>query len=77
MKKLRKRLYENEAEMLGFKPKPTEKLRNTARYNITPDQWKKVREFRNEQTLAIIGTSTLEDAEGNIKLKWVKRNQDK
>jgi len=77
MKKLRKRLYENEAEMLGFKPKPTEKQRNTARYNITPDQWKKVREFRNEQTLAIIGTSTLEDSEGNIKLKWVKRNQDK
>lgn len=77
MIKLRKRLTDKEAEFLGLEPKENEPQRNTARYYLTVDEWKRIRDFRNENTLAITGTSTLEDSEGNIKLKWVKRNQDK
>jgi hypothetical protein len=77
MKKLRKLINVEEAIFLGLTPKKNEKRRNQARYVITESQWAKVRDYRNEKALAITGTSTLEDKDGNVRLKWVKRNQDK
>lgn len=47
MKKLRKRLYDNEAEFLGIEPKPHEEGRRNSRYYITKQQWEAVKEFRN------------------------------
>lgn len=47
MTKLRKRLYDNEAEFLGLKLKPHDKGRQNAKYSITKEEWKAVNEFRN------------------------------
>ena len=48
-KKKRKRLFQEEAVLLGFTPKPNQPGRNQARYSITHKQWLKVLEHRFKQ----------------------------
>jgi len=47
--KIRKRLYDNEAEHLNLKLKPHDKERTQARYHITKQQWKEILDFRDER----------------------------
>lgn len=72
-------LYSNEAELLGLKVKENEGKRPNARYNITDEDWEEIKSNRvnhiDNTSLSITGTSTLQDAEGNTKLQWVKRNK--
>jgi len=48
-KKKRKRLFQDEAVLLGLPPKPNQPGRNQARYSITHKQWLKVLEHRFKQ----------------------------
>lgn len=79
-KKLRKRLKDEEAKLLGLKLNAKEKGRLTSRYFITKDQWNEVLYHRYEEQnkgLLITGTTTLEDPDGNKIMQWVKRNKSK
>lgn len=78
-KKTRKRLNDTQAELLGFSLKEHDKGRRTARYMLTKSQLKELVDIKidieKSTPLSIRATSTLEDSEGNIKLKWIKRDK--
>ena len=79
-KKLRKRLTDDEAKLLGLKLNAKEKGRLTGRYFVTKDQWNEVLYHRYEEQskgLLVTGTTTLEDTDGNKIMQWVKRNKSK
>ena len=44
--KLRKRLFKEEAIELGIPPKPDERGRKNAKYYIEEEDWKKIKEYR-------------------------------
>lgn len=79
-------LTDQEAKDLGFTKINTKDVRfkNKSRYTLTQEQFKKLKLIRAksviddlESPMVVTGTSTLEDAEGNVKIQWVKRNQSK
>lgn len=70
-------LYKEEAELLNLVVKENEKSRNQARYYISNKEYNKVLKLREEKNLTTIGTSTLIDNKGNVKLKWVKTSKTK
>jgi hypothetical protein len=79
MKKKRKYLSNEEANYLGLELRKIQKGKQKARYMLDNEQWQTIINLRKnyvENTpLSVYGTSTLEDAEGNIKLQWIKRNK--
>ena len=79
-------LTDKEAKDLGFTKINTKDVRfkNKSRYTLSQEQFKKLKLIRAksviddlESPMIVTGTSTLEDAEGNVKIQWVKRNQSK
>lgn len=79
-KKVRKRLTDDEAKLLGLNLNAKEKDRQKGRYYVTKDQWNEVLYHRYEEQskgLLITGTTTLEDPDGNKIMQWVKRNKSK
>ncbi|AGO47509.1 hypothetical protein Phi19:3_gp105 [Cellulophaga phage phi19:3] len=48
--KIRKKLYKEEAELLGFPPKPNMKNRNQAEYYIEKDDWEQIKKSRRNPT---------------------------
>ena len=79
-------LTDQEAKDLGFTKINTKDVRfkNKSRYTLSQEQFKKLKLIRAksviddlESPMIVTGTSTLEDAEGNVKIQWVKRNQSK
>ena len=71
---MRKRLKKAEASFLGLNVKENDKEGRPSRYTITPHQWSEILDYRkaNDPELSIIGKSTLNDADGNLVMEWVK-----
>ena len=74
MGKLRKYLYANEAEYLGIKPKNEEGGRNQARYCISYNNWKKIKEFRSKGVLE--SCEKLEVDPTTVKHLWKKTKEE-
>lgn len=69
------RLSDELAKELGLDIKAKPKSGNP-KYYLDKEKLQQLDELKlNRTILSITGTSTLQDAEGNIKMQWIKRNQ--
>ena len=77
MTKIRKYLFDSEAEHLGLGLNAKHENRQKANYSISLKQWDEIQDIRNKEAvsnLSITGKSTCRNKDGDIVLEWTKTN---